>query len=394
MWGCTCIPSTIYQVLYPLKRHFHCAQAQHFLVFCWLLMALIRDPGKGTLKGLKPYLPPTLTYWTTLRMVRSGQWDAQAVLTALATTTLRSLPPPADGVLYLIGDSTLKPKQGRKHPVGHVTRHSEHDPYVFGFELVLLMASWGHVRAPIALGLIDPTIRGHQNILFRQMLRDFVPPAWVRQIIVVADAGYAANETLRLITEKHYTYVFAMPRTRKFTNGKHLRDLVHHLPKSCYYRRASHKPDGRRQDYWVFMRRATLHKLGDVTIVLSKKRRNDGPKGVKILVTNLTTTSAGAILSIYARRWGVELTIKELKSGLHLGQMQVTKESQRVERSVILSVLAYLLLVRLYGQDGACTQAWSLFRLKERFIGEVAQEAITRTERKWQRKWKQLKDVA
>src|SRR5438105_12895478 len=54
-----------------------------------------------------------------------------------------------------------------------------------------------------------------------------------------------------------YTYVFAMPRTRKFTNGKHLRDLVQHLPKSCYHRRASHKPDRRRRDYWVFLRRPT-----------------------------------------------------------------------------------------------------------------------------------------
>jgi Transposase DDE domain len=394
MWGSTCIPRKVYQVLYPLKRHFRCAQGQHFLVCCWLLMALIRDPGKGTLKGLKPYLPPMLKYWTTLRMVRSGQWDAQVVLTDMATATLRSLPPPADGVLYLIGDSTLKPKRGRKHPVGHVTRHSEHDPYLFGFELVLLIVSWDHVHVPIGLGLIDPKIRGHQNIVFRQMLRDFVPPAWVRQLVVVADAGYAANETLRLIAEKHYAYVFAMPRTRKFTNGKHLRDLVQHLPKSYYSRRASYKPDGRRKDYWVFTRRATLHKLGDVTIVLSKKRRNDGPKGVKILVTNLTAASAGAILSIYARRWGVELTIKELKSGLHLGQMQVTKESERVGRSVVLSVLAYLLLVRLYGRDEAFKQEWSLFKLKERFISDVAQEAVTRTERKWQRKFKQFKGVA
>ena len=37
------------------------------------------------------------------------------------------------------------------------------------------------------------------------------------------------------------------------------------------------------------------HNLGDVTIVLSKKRRNDGPKGVKILVTNLTEASAGVM---------------------------------------------------------------------------------------------------
>jgi hypothetical protein len=357
-------------------------------------MALIRDPGKGTLKGLQSSLPPTLKYWTTVRMIRSGQGDAEAVVCDRATATLRALPPPADGVLSLIGDSTLKDKRGRKHPLGHTTRHREHDPYSFGFEMVLLIASWGRFRVPVALAPMDPAITGPQNILFRQMLKDFVPPAWVRQIVVVADAGFAANATLRLMTEKHYTYVFAMPRTRKFTHGKHLRDLVQHLPKSCSYRRASHKPDGRRQDYWVFTRHATLHNLGDVTIVLSKKRRNQGPKGVKILVTNLTEASAGAILSIYAWRWGIEVTIKELKSGLHLGQMQVTKERERVERSVALSVLAYLLLVRLYGRDEALTKEWSLFKLKERFIGEVAQDAVWRTELKWQRKLKQFKDVA
>ena len=34
------------------------------------------------------------------------------------------------------------------------------------------------------------------------MLKDFVPPAWVRQVVVVADAGFAANATLRLIAAK------------------------------------------------------------------------------------------------------------------------------------------------------------------------------------------------
>jgi hypothetical protein len=394
MWDRTCIPRKVYQVLYPCKRHFRCAQAQHFLVFCWLLIAVIRDPGKGTLKGLGAYLPLKLPYWTTLRMVRSSQWDAIAVMTQMAAATLRTLPPPADGVLYVIGDSTVKEKCGRKHPLGHTTRHGEHEPYTFGFEMVLVMASWDRFRVPVALALIAPKIKGHQNILFRQMLQDFAPPSWTRHIVVIADAGFAANATLRLITEKHYGYVFAMPRTRKFTNGKHLRDLVQHLPKSYSYRRASAKPDGRRQDYWVFVRHATLHKLGDVTLVLSKKRRNAGPKQVKIIVTNLTGATAGTILSIYARRWGVELTIKELKSGLHLGRMQVTNAKERVTRSVALSVLAYLLLVRLYGADEAVMKDWSLFKLKERLIGEVALDAVQRTERKWQRKLRQFKDVA
>ena len=394
MWGCTCIPTKGYQGLYPFKRHFRCAQAQHFLVFGWLVVALIRDPGTGTLKGLRPYLPAKLPYGTTVRMIQSGQWDAQAVLQEMAAATLRALPPPADGVLYLIGDSPLKEQRGHKHPLGHSTRHSESAPYTFGFERVLLIASWERLRSPVAGGLIDPQGRGHQHSLCRQRLEAFVPPAWVRQVVVIADAGFAANETLRLVTTKHYEYVFAVPRTRKCTNGQHLRDLVQHLPKSCSHRRARYKPDGRRQDYGVFARHATLHNLGDVTIVLSKKRRNDGPKGVKILVTNLTKASAGAVCSIYAWRWGIEVTIKELKSGLPLGQMQVTKQAERVERSVALSVVAYLLLIRLYARDKALAKAWSLFKLKEHFIGEVAQEAVMRTERKWHHKLQQFKRIA
>ena len=181
--------------------------------------------------------------------------------------------------------------------------------------MVVLIARWGRFRVPVALAPIDPKSKGHQHILFRQMLKDFVPPAWVQQIVVVADAGFAANAPMHLIAEKPYPYVFAMPRTRKCAKGTQLRDLVEHLPKSCYDRRASHTPDGRRRAYWVFLRRATLHNLGDVTIVLSKTRRNDGPKGVKIIVTNLAEASAGAMLSISAWRWGVEVPSRNSRAG-------------------------------------------------------------------------------
>ena len=36
---------------------FAALQARHFWVFCWLLMALILDHGKGRLKDLCRYLP-------------------------------------------------------------------------------------------------------------------------------------------------------------------------------------------------------------------------------------------------------------------------------------------------------------------------------------------------
>jgi hypothetical protein len=118
----------------------------------------------------------------------------------------------------------------------------------------------------------------------------------------VADAGFAAHAPLRLSAQKCHSSGGAMPRTRPCTTGQHRRELVHHRPEACDYRRARSQPDGRRQDDWVFTRRATLHKLGDVTMVWSKQRRNAGPQGVKLLVPNRTNASVGAIGSISAWR--------------------------------------------------------------------------------------------
>ena len=100
------------------------------------------------------------------------------------------------------------------------------------------------------------------------------------------------------------------------------------------------------------------------------------------------------MLSLYAWRWGVEVTIKELKSGLHLGQMQVTCDKDRVKRSVALPVCAYLLLVRLYGRDDeSLSSPWSLFRLKQRFTADMARANCHRIEVRWQRKLLKLKEA-
>ncbi|PON10477.1 hypothetical protein C2W62_49850, partial [Candidatus Entotheonella serta] len=198
----------------------------------------------------------------------------------------------------------------RKHPLALVNRDSKHSPYHFGFEMVLLIASWEPFRIPIRLAVMPPQIKGHQNILFRQMLETVDLPSWVREVMVSGEAGFAANPTLKLIDKQGWTYVFAMARNRKFTNGKYVSDLMRYLPKSSYRRRAIRKPDGRRCDYWVFEKRTTLHHLGDVTMVVSKKRRNAGLNQVRLFVTTLQEGKASAVLSLYAWRWGVEVTLK------------------------------------------------------------------------------------
>jgi len=98
---------------------------------------------------------------------------------------------------------------------------------------------------------------------------------------------------------------------------------------------------------------------------------NDPPHKIKLLVTNLKDASTCSILSHFARRWMIEVTFREIKSGLHMGQMQVTKEERRIQRGVVLPVMADLLLLRLYGLELEADQSASLFALKQRFIEEA-----------------------
>jgi Transposase DDE domain len=390
----TRIPQRVSNLLAPLAACFPCPQGHHFRIFCWLLVSLLVIEGGATLTALTRLMPRSLAYWTVLRMLRSGYWDATTLVTELGLTTLRSLPPPADGVLHLTGDLTVLTKTGEQQPLARKTRLNEYGPYLFGQSLVLLIAQWGRCRIPVAARVVDPKIAGHQNILFRQMLDELVPPSWATQVIVEADAAFAAQATLQLIQQKGWGYVFGLARTWKLNDGTALRQLARHTPKSCYRRVASYKPDRRRQDYWVFRRPASVRHLGDVTILLSKRRHNDGPKQIKLIVTNLKEAKTGDILSYQARRWGIEVTFKELKSGLHWGQMQVTKQPERVRHALLLPVLAYLLLLRLYGRELSPTEGFTFWQLKRRFLEDLYQEQQNRSDRRWQKKLDQSRAAA
>jgi hypothetical protein len=394
MFGITRVPSSVYAFLSRFKHHFTCAQARHFLLCCWIVTGLLLEAGTGRMTRVIACLPKRIRYWSALRLLRSGQWDVWALIHDAATATVAELPPPKDATCYLVVDPTLKRKRGPKHPLSRKRRLNKNSPFVFGFEVVVVIASFGPYRVPVFVGVVDPAIRGHANKLVRQAITEFVRPAWAKRVIVVGDAGLGANDTIRAIRARGFDWVFAMPRSRKFADGRALRDLVTHLPKARYRRRASHTPDGRRRDYWTYRKRAELKQLGDVTIVLSKKRHNDGPKRIKIIVTNLGGLETGAICSVYARRWGVETTIKELKSGLHLGRMQVTKEPERVKRSVALPVLAYITAVWIYGRTPTTVRNFSLFELKRRFLEDVLREHHERTESRWKRRLEKAKRAA
>jgi hypothetical protein len=126
-------------LLAPLKPY---CSYRHYLVFCWLLVAHLLCFGKATVQGLARYTPTPVAAWHLRRLLAAGRWPWARVLEWLVSETLAAFPPPKDGVLYLVVDSTLKGKRTQQNPLVKQSRLNEYAPYTFGLHVVILIAQW------------------------------------------------------------------------------------------------------------------------------------------------------------------------------------------------------------------------------------------------------------
>ena len=377
----TRLPEEVTRLLTSLKPYF---SYRHYLVFCWLLVAHLVCFGKATVQGLARYTPPHVAAWHLRRLLAAGRWQWEQVLQWLVSEALAAFPPPKDGVLYLVVDSTLKGKRSKQNPLAKKGRLNEYAPFTFGLHVVIVIAQWDVYRVPLAFRLIRPKASPayqSENALVREILSQVMLPAWCKQVVVVADAAYPSRANLLAIQARGWFFVIAFPRTWKLANGQYLRDLVTYLPTHhyCQIRVPLIASTTRRRVFWTFAKQAQLAHVGDVTIVLSRRRRNDSPKHTKLIVTNLPHATAHLTVARYLRRWPVELCIKELKSGVGLGQHQVTEDAARVERSVAVAVMAYLLLLRLRAKQIKPGSSWSAFTLKQELAWDWGTAQLHRT---------------
>jgi Transposase DDE domain len=351
-------------------------KGRHRLILCWLIVMQALFPGRKTLEELARWSPAAITVWRFRRVLKAAYWDIHLLVAWWVAEALQTLPPPKDGTLSLVGDGSVKPKRGTQNPLTQKGRKSEHQPWFFGIRFALLIATWDVYRLPVAFRVIrrktDPAYQT-ENALFREMVQRFVPPPWATRVIVEGDAAYGSQDNMKMVMQRgtddptrRWGFVFAIARTWKTVEDKAIKDLVTHLPRKYYQRtRVSRLPGAQGgKTFWVYSTRLCLRHIGDVTVVLSKRGRNLGPKQTKILVTNLDEWIPRQVVGAYQRRWPVEQINRELKTDLGLGEHQVSAEEGRIEKSFGIGVLAYLFLIRVGHQEIRPGTSWSIGQLQ------------------------------
>src|SRR5256712_4549533 len=347
------------------------------LMLCWLVFMQALYPGHKTLEELARGTPAQVTAWRFRRLLKASYWHVHLLVEWWVQEALNTLPPPEDGTIHLVGDGSDKPKRGMQNPLAQKGRKSEHHPWFFGIRFALLIVNWDVYRFPVAFRLIRP--KSHptyqsEHALIREMVGRFVPPPWAKRVIVEGDAAYGSQDNIKMVMKRdaddparRWGFVFAIARTWKTVEDKAIKDLVTHLQRKYYQRPRVPRLPGATgcKTFWVYSTRLCLRHIGDVTVVLSKRGRNIGPKHTKILVTNLDEWIPRQVVSAYQRRWPVEQINRELKTDLGLGEHQVSGEEGRIEKSFGMAVLACLLLMRSWPQEMLPPQAWRLAQLQQ-----------------------------
>jgi hypothetical protein len=351
-------------------------KSQHRLMRCWVVVMQALYPGRKPLEDLSRWSPAAVTSWRLRRLLKASYWSIHVLVAWLANDVIATLPPPENGVLCEIGDSSHVLKRGGKAPTAQRSRKSKGHPWFFGIRFVRLIVAWDVYRIPVAFRLILPKTHPDyrtENARFRDMLQAFTPPAWATWIIVLGHAAYGSKANINLIKHlgktdpcRHWAFVFAISRTWKTSEDKAIKDLVTHLPRHHYKRTWVPRITdvSQRKTYWTYCKSLSLTDIGDVPLVLSKTGRNVSPKHTKLLVTNLPDTCAREVVGIYQNRWSVELINKNLKSDLGLGQHQVRGDRDQMEKSFGIAVLAYLFILRLTHQEIIPGKSWSLPQLQ------------------------------
>src|SRR5256712_11603980 len=316
-------------------------RGRHRLLLCWLIFMHAVSPGRKTLEEMARWTPASITAWRFGRLLKAAYWNVHLIVHWLAQDLLVTLPPSTNGILYLFGDGSHADKRGTKNPVAQKGRISQQHPWFFGLRFVLLMAGWDGYRMPVGFRLILPKRHADyrsENALFREMVGGFVPPSWAKLVIVGGDAAYGSQANMRMVQDRDKTdpvrrwgFVFAIARTWKTVEEKTLKNLVTHLPRQDYQRtQVPRRTAGQvRPNLWIGHNRVCLRHVGDVTLVLSKKGRNVGPHNTKLLVTNLAELTPRQAVSVYQKRWAIELMNWERKSGLGLGADPVSGDTNR-----------------------------------------------------------------
>lgn len=338
-------PRVLQEMLRPIFKELSRPQRKHLR---WFVFGILMSASSSRLFQIAKAAPRGGHRTSCGNFLRSD-WDSVSLMQARAIKTLRRMKPGKREAIYLLIDDTRKEKRGRQmEAVSKIYDHKS-QKFIRGHMIISAAILFRGVILPWKFQLWIPKDQAGNEYLkttqvAAQMINELKLP-FDCKVRVLFDAFYLAPCVVAACKSRGFTWFSVASKNRKLKR-KHCqtRSIKAFAPGVLKHHGKSVRM--RRQHFWRWMKIAAvdgvMNRLGKVRMVLSK-RPGDPWKKTLAVVTNETKLAAREIISIYEKRWHIEVLFKELRSSLGLCDYQVLSR-HAIERHLHLCGLAHQML--------------------------------------------------
>jgi len=279
-------------------------------------------------------------------------------------------------LLISIDDSlSKKPKESKHFPL--VDWHfdaKEGRRYTHGISFITLHLQCGNRSIPInwRIYLKAKAVRRlnreskkkipfkSKMVLAMEMLEEIKPHLPEGFIVyVLFDSWYASRELIHFCRRNNWHVICAFQpeadppqaeRSNRSFKGKKLSKMARSL-RDKDFTRVWVESAKTSTLYWACLRRGRLKGIGEeVSVIISKRHRRD--KRPEFFLCTDLSLSAKQALSLYMRRWAIEVDYLYLKTRLGLGDFRV-RSKEGIERYFVLTFLTLAYLAWREAEEGA-----------------------------------------
>lgn len=338
-------PRVLQELLRPIFKELSRPQRKHLR---WFIFGILMSASSSRLFQIAKAAPRGGHRTSCGNFLRSD-WDSVSLMQARAIKTLRWMKPGKREAIYFLIDDTRKEKRGRKmEAVSKIYDHKS-QKFIRGHMIVSAAILFRGVILPWKFQLWIPKDQAGNGYLkttqiAAQMINELKLPMACK-IRVLFDAFYLAPCVVAACKSRGFTWFSVASKNRKMTRKQcQTRSIKAFAPGVLKHN--GKRVRMRRQHFWRWMKIAAvdglMNRLGKVRMVLSK-RPGDPWKKTLAVVTDETKLAAREIISIYEKRWHIEVLFKELRSSLGLCDYQVLSR-HAIERHLHLCGLAHQML--------------------------------------------------
>jgi len=302
--------------------------------------------------------------------LKDAKWDADEVAQRKAELFFNAINLKENDRLLLIIDDTYNTKKG-KHTEG-VGRFYDHSKgYIWGNNFVTSVLQSNGVFIPhkakmyVKKDEADEDFRTKIQIAFEDIIEPLGVPDGV-ELMIVFDSWWFSSHFITDCRELDY-HVTCQLKSDKLVvpdDGTALQvaDYANKF-NTDDYKITRIEVRGKKKRYLTVERIVKLDKIGDVKLIISKRRRDTDPRYYISTNTNLT---GAEILSIYEDRWNIETAHREANQKLGFKDYQL-RSKKAIERFIqlVFSIWTGLLILELNNPDES---------RKPKTIGEMVDE--------------------